>query len=63
MSKRYSIQFTTSEEDMRLLLASLNALQSEVLSARFGHKAEFDDAEGKWTLAWWRLPTGGFDAK
>lgn len=62
--KIFSIVFNPKQEsDQRLLKASVSALQSEVLSARFGHTVEYDTDTEKTTLKWWRLPTGGFDAK
>jgi hypothetical protein len=61
--KKYHIVFTDSEKDKRLLDASVKALASEVMVTRFGHTIEYDDSTGKTTLRWWRIPTGGFDAK
>jgi hypothetical protein len=63
VTKSYSIEFSSSELDIRFLKAYVAALQSEALSARFGHSVEYDTETEKTTLKWWRLPTGGFNAK
>lgn len=61
--RRFHIVFSNSETDKRLLEASISALSSEVLSARYGHTVIYDDSTKKTTLEWWRLPTGGWNAK
>jgi len=59
MSKNYKIIFSTSEIDKRLLDASLAALNSEVLAARFSYCLEFDDTAQKYTLTWWHVKGTG----
>lgn len=53
MSKKYRIVFSSSEEDQRLLVASVKALQSDALAARFGHSVVHDTGTEKTTLYWW----------
>lgn len=61
--KTFTIVFANSETDARLLKASVDALGSEALCLRYGHTVEYDTKTEKTTLKWWRLPTGGWDAK
>ena len=60
--KVFTIVFANSPSDNALLKASVAALNSDVLSARYGHACEYDSSTEKTTLKWWRLPSGGFDA-
>lgn len=55
------VVFGTDDSDNRLLKASIAALDSDVLKARFDYTVEFDEETGKTTLYFWRRPTGGFD--
>ena len=58
----FSIVFAKSPTDAKLLEASIKALNSDVLAARYGHAVEYDDSTEKTTLKWWRLG-GGPDAQ
>jgi hypothetical protein len=57
------ITFGDSDTDKRLLKAAIDALNNDVLKARYDYTVECDDSTGKVTLYFWQRPTGGFDAK
>ena len=57
------IVFGDSETDKRLLTATIEALNSDVLKVRYDYTVECDDSTGKMTLFFWRRATGGFDAQ
>lgn len=62
--KKYHISFNMKHVEDRLLLeASLKALNSEVLAARYGHTVIHDDSTEITKLEWWKLQTGGFNEK
>lgn len=52
--KKMRVVFYDHEEDMRLLKASIKALESEVLAVRFEHSVERDDTAKTTTLWFWR---------
>jgi hypothetical protein len=61
--KKMKVVFGDSESDMNLLTASVKALESEVLKARFDFTVQFDDSTSKTTLWFWRRATGGWNAQ
>ena len=58
-SRKSSIVFHDHEEDRRLLQASVKALESDVLAARYSFTIEQDVTAKTTTLKWWRK--GGAD--
>lgn len=57
------IVFGLNDTDKKLLAASIAALESDVLKARYAYTTECDDSTGKVTLYFWQRQTGGFDAQ
>ena len=62
MLKRRII-FGDSDTDKRLLKASIDALNSDVLKIRYDYTVECDDSTGKMTLYFWQRQTGGWSAQ
>lgn len=56
------VVFFDHEEDKKLLVASVKALESDVLAARFQFTVEHDDSTKQTTLWFWHR-TGDTDAK